>query len=537
MNSNESGVSSEKTLDSGVELSRGATDEVTDEQVDHYRRHKEYLRNEQTGMHKKEILFLNDGVDFLYKKFGDSVELTLGDVAGVGVANELLCRPDEGHDEARRRVDTCLTLFSSVADEVFGSDASTRPFEIVRVGGDEIVFLVKQDDERLADFFRHYSEAKKKYLIEDEHDGVGQEVYDAAKRETNIKAQMKLITKEPGFAAGAASGDVAQIDAWICQELGNVAFAQQEGRFSDHLRMLAEKRLELIPKEEWVELLDLYRSSPYTITLGPDTQQDKLRFMTQIARADADIAWKKGHPGVEPETELAHDDHAIHMTALKYHAQAQGIELTAHAIREKEDKIARARAEQEFVNDEHRKVEAFHDEERLKKEIIRLETVDPGTGAIRFESAKSKRISDIVEVLPQTPIQVIRMDVPYFGVYNNHYDYATADQMMRKLADVCREHLYGTIVRDGGSLAVVRPQISGQHSTEGIESALNAIVQRYAEPDNEQARMGLRNEVLVKQAITRQQDEFGTVVLHPPYTYAEPITATTTLANVLEHVL
>ena len=176
-------------------------------------------------------------------------------------------------------------------------------------------------------------------------------------------------------------------------------------------------------------------------------------------------------------------------------------------------------------------------EERLKKEIIRLETVDPGTGAIRFDKSADKELSDLLEMTDGvSSVEITRLDVPYFGVFNNHYDYATADEMMKKLATTYRRFMNAVIVRDGGNLFAVREASGGNTETMELEKALNEIISPYANPEDAKKKAAMKNEAMIKKAITRQEDPFGKIKLFPSVRVAE-ISQKTTLSDVVRRVL
>ncbi len=250
--------------------------------------------DDMTGMRNKELLYLPEGIEHLRKKFGDEMDLVLGDIAGMGVGNEMLRRSDEPVSSARKNVDDCFGLINATAGEIFGTDTSERPFEIARVGGDEIIFLTKKGDPRLADFFEKFSRAKEKFLTEER---IGQEAYNAAKLETNIKAQMKLITKDPEYLELEKRGDLQAVDAWLHEQLGNADVPEK--RTGDLLKKVARERLNSISKEDWLEPLDFYHSPVKEINLEGDAEEILSGVMFGIAEADADIAWAKGHPGVK----------------------------------------------------------------------------------------------------------------------------------------------------------------------------------------------------------------------------------------------
>jgi len=386
----------------------------TQEHVPQGREH--HLRlDDMTGMRKKELLFLPEGIAYLKEKFGDEMLISLGDIAGMGVGNEMLRRPGEPVATARKNVDDCFTLLTSVAGEIYGNDINLRPLEIARVGGDEIIFATKKGDDRLGSVFERFNEEKEKLLVE----RIGRESYEAAKLETNIKAQMKLITKEPRYLELVEKGDIKGVDVWLHEQLGSVAASEQ--RTGELLKSLARLKMDSIPKEEWLVPLDFYRSSEKNIALQNDPIQIRQSLMTGVAAADADVSWMKGHPGLQIPAGTRHDENAIGRTAEKYLEQAMNLEKNVRSIQEKERKLSSLRGHQEYL-----------EEERLKKEIVRLETIDPGTGAIRLDKSESKRLIDLVELTADASgVEVTRLDIPYFGVYNNHHDYATADEMMK----------------------------------------------------------------------------------------------------------
>lgn len=474
-----------------------------------------------TGMRNKELLYLPEGIEYLQRKFGSEIGMVFGDVAGMGVGNDMLRRPGEDVSAARRNVDDCFALLGSLASKIFGDDMRERPFEVVRAGGDEIIFLAKKGDLRLAELLKRYNEEKERFLTDER---IGRDAYEAAKLETNIKAQMKLATKDPEFLELAQKGDMKELDAWLRRQLGGEA--TPEKRTGDLLKNLARLRLGSVPKEAWLEPLDLYHSPAKAIPLGgsPDRVLDDM--MLGIAVADADIAWAKGHPGARIPNDLPHNASEIRGTADKYLTQAKGVERTVRLMQEKERELAAAREEGEYLA-----------EERLKKEIIRLETVDPGTGAIRLDKSANKKLIDLVELpCAVSGVDVMRLDVPYFGVFNNHYDYATADEMMKRLASVYRSFTRAVIVRDGGSLFAIRTAGADGFPASDLEAESNAVLLQYANPEDKEKKTALENEAMVKKAVTRQTAVFGKIKLSGLVQVAG-ISKDTTLADTLSHVL
>jgi len=477
--------------------------------------------DEMTGMRKKELLFLPEGIAYLKEKFGDEMQISLGDIAGMGVGNDMLRRPGEPTASAKKNVDDCFILLNSVALEIYGNDIDHRLFEIVRVGGDEIIFITKKGDDRLRFLFRRFNEEKEKLLV----DRIGREAYDAAKLETNIKAQMKLITKEPRYLELVEKGDVKAVDTWLHEQLGSMAAS--ELRTGELLKSLARLRMDSIPEEEWLVPLDFYRSSEKNIARQNDPLQVRQSLMTGVAAADADIGWLKGHPGLRLPDGTRHEENAIENTAGKYLEQAMNVEKNIRLIQEKERKLSTMRGRQEHL-----------EEERLKKEIIRLETIDPGTGAIRLDKSESKHLIDLIELTEAASgLEVTRLDIPYFGVYNNHYDYATADEMMKRLVETFRRFMQAAVVRDGGSLYALRIQAGGENrDPAALKEALNAILIEYSQPDDPKKKLAMENEVLVKKAITRQNDQFGRVKLSQPVEFTD-VSHDTRLSDVVRIAL
>jgi len=248
--------------------------------------------------------------------------------------------------------------------------------------------------------------------------------------------------------------------------------------------------------------------------------------MLGVAEADADIAWAKGHPGVKMPENIIRNDSEIQNTADKYLEQAKGVEKNVRAMQGKEQALSLARERGDELL-----------EERLKKEIVRLETVDPGTGAIRFDKSGDKELSDLMEMTNGvSDIEITRLDVPYFGVFNNHYDYATADEMMKKLATTYRRFMNAIIVRDGGNLFAVRETEGESPKTGELEKALNEIISQYANPEDPKKKAAMNNEAMIKKAITRQGDPFGQVKLFSPVRVSG-ISEQTRLSDIVQKVL
>ena len=145
-----------------------------------------------------------------------------------------------------------------------------------------------------------------------------------------------------------------------------------------------------------------------------------------------------------------------------------------------------------------------------------METQDPGSGAIRLDKARDHKLNRFIE-LPKgaTHVEVTRVDVPYFGIFNNHYDYATADQMMTSLKNVLFDagKRRGTIIRDGGNLVIIRNQGSSVLPSD-LENKLNSIVQEYANPKNIDTKNAMKNELTVKKAVSRTDKVFGNIDLY-----------------------
>ena len=492
-----------------------------------------------TGMRQKELLFLPEGIASLREKFGDSMEMLFGDVTGMGVGNDMLRRPGEGADVARNRVDHCFTIMNEVADKIFGTDMTNRPFEIVRMGGDEIMFLSKKGDARLDDFFNLYNQRKKEYLMKE----IGEDVYEKARTETNVKGQMKLITKDPTYEKLAAEGNTKGIRAFLFEELGKhgVDFRTlrqdsdgrptPETRMGPLLRVLSEKRYEVLQRNpDYVPLepLDFYRP-PQTSTIGLQRLNHNVRIdlMEAIAKADSDIAWLKGHPGEKFPSPREYDDAKIKENAEKYLDQAENTEATIRSIQEKEIALAEARERGDRVSIE-----------TLTKEIIRLETIDPGSGAIRLDRARDRKISDFMEGPTPKEIVVTRMDIPYFGVFNNHLSYAQADEFMTRINKIYTERTGGTIVRDGGNLVCLSRPEDPSFDIESVQREINqAIADFMDQPGVQQVRAKMDNEVTVKQAISHTNDEFGKVKFYPTQNISLSQTGDTKLWDIVNPVL
>ncbi len=413
----------------------------------------------------------------------------------------------------------CFHLLNRVAGKIFGEDMTERPFEIVRVGGDEIIFMTKKDDNRLDQLFREYNAEKERMLIDDK---IGSEAYEDAMLETNVKAEMKIITKEPEYLELVQKGDAEKMTEWLQSQLNNLP--GNEKRAGNLLRAFALKKLKFIPVEKWLTPLDFYRSSPKNISLTENSEESVSHLMDGLAVADADISWIKAHPGKKLPEESTYDSKVISTTASKYLEQAKGVERNIRLIQEKEVQLFSARKERDGLS-----------VESLKKEIIRLETVDPGTGAIRFDASSERRIVDLVEIATNNGLEVLRVDIPYFGTYNNNYDYATADEMMKLMTEEFRRSTTGVVVRDGGNLFALREIGQDELELSAIENKLNLILSPYSNPEDLNKKMAMENEVTVKRAISRQTEVFGKVKMFSPKDVLE-ITNKTKLSDVLHEV-
>ena len=385
-----------------------------------------------------------------------------------------------------------------VADEVFEG----KPYEIVRFGGDEIVFLTKPADQALmAKFFDRFNQKKKDFLI----DRIGEDAYRKAKYETNVKAQYKLITQDKGYIAARDQGAEA-VQKWIEQELGPeeaVRITDPQERF----RRLAERRLP--PESEWLEPLDFYRGNARTVKLESKNPEEIRRgLMNDIAKADNDIAWQKAHPGQKlPENRQYGEK--VSETGGKYLEQAEEVSEFAERLGKLQEELAVARKAGDKV-----KIAS------LETQITRIRTRDTGTGAVRLDKARDYELDDIMPLSGDTEaVYVTQMDVPYFGVYNNHYDYATADKLMRELHDTLVE-AYGetaTVIRDGGNLIVLTPKSPKTINRADLKQRLDSIVNRYTNPSGKGSidrRNGMRSEVSVKKMTTGGEDNFGHVELY-----------------------
>ena len=480
-----------------------------------------------TGMRQKQLLYTPEGIKFLQQRFGEEVSMTFSDVTGMGIGNKYLKGPSETLAEARNTVDTSFKLMKEVADEVFGN----KPFEIVRFGGDEIVFLTRKGDKTLmAEFFKRFNARKKEFLIEK----IGKKAYETAKRETNIKAQQKLITKDKGYQEAYKQGREA-LRQWFKDQLENYPDHQTElddMPTQDMFRALAEQRL---PDEaQWLEPLDFYRAPARDIPLvGHTPEEARAGLMDDVAKADNDIAWQKAHPGQQiPEGRTYSEE--VAKTGTKYLEEAEETSRFSKKIKDLQDQLKVA---ENLGNKE--------DVARLQKEIIRIRTRDPGTGAIRLDKAREYQINELIRIPDgTTELHITRMDLPYFGVFNNHYDYATADTMMRELSQTLTE-AFGTkcaIIRDGGNLLVATPHAPKGIDRAALKEALDLQVEKYASPPNSKGvrttidrRSAMRQEVEVKQATTGTTDTFGRVKLYE----SQPVSIndTTTLWEATNPVL
>ncbi len=121
-------------------------------------------------------------------------------------------------------------------------------------------------------------------------------------------------------------------------------------------------------------------------------------------------------------------------------------------------------------------------------------------------------------------------------MFNKHYDYATADEMMKRITVEYRRFMYGIIIRDGGNLLAIGETNVLQRETRGIEEILNEILSEYSNPKDKEKMVAMKNEVMIKKAITRQRDFFGKIKLYKQISITE-ISRNTKLADVVRRAL
>lgn len=452
-----------------------------------------------SGMKQKQALYTLEGMDELKAKFGPDVELTFADVTGMGIGNKYLGKEAA---TARNNVDASFKLMKEVADNVF----KDKPFEIIRFGGDEIVFLTKKADQALMKrFFKEFNEVKRRYLT----DKIGEGTYEKAKLETNIKAQQKLITKDPGYQEAFKHGPEA-LNEWFKTELSKTGgFRSDPKETSEMFRELAEKRLP--KKEAWLEPLDFYRTDQKRINLSKGNEEIRKDLMENIAKADSDIAWQKAHPGkaIPKNREYGKD---VVEAADNYLKEAKDVTQFGDKLKGLKNELAIAKETRDFAR-----------VAELERQIITVKTRDPGTGTTRLDKARDYQVDEIMPISENnTQLHLLRMDVPYFGVYNNHHGYVAADQMMKSLASTLSDHFNGKVnlVRDGGNLIAISKKPIDPSKLSQLNDKLNEIIEPLANPggDSIDRRSAMRREVGVKQATTGSKEEFGKVKLHSPHT-------------------
>ena len=477
-----------------------------------------------TGMRKKELIYLPEGIDYLREKFGGEVSMTFGDVTGMGVGNSFLKKEWETAAAGNLTVDGYFNLMTDVSERLFKKQGI--PFEIVRVGGDEIMFLTKpgkEGQQQLDAFFKEYNAQKQYELI----GSLGGDGYLKAKHETNLKSQMKLITKEPWFDAAFKKGQIqgegqspeaAQItiEKLLMAELRNQIGGEIPGPSSvdELLKRLAAKNLSALPESAHLEPLDFYRAPARSINLEGNTDLARASFMRSLSEADSDVAWLKGHPGQSIPPERAVNESALRETTVQYLDQAEGVEQNIRDIQGKEIKLQEAREQLSDPSLPKSKQEALRKEIDDLKEFIRLaEALDPGSGALRLDSIKDKKI---VDYLNQTkpPLESVRIDIPYFGVYNNHYDYATADKIMLQIQQEFSAIYGGPVIRDGGNLVCIRSQNDPVLNESAGQARINKILSEYAQ--NPEKKAAMQSEVLVKRIVSGNSEPFGEASFFKP---------------------
>ncbi len=445
-----------------------------------------------SGMRKKQMLYTEEGMAHLAEKFGDEVNMVFGDVTGMGIGNQYLLGPGETVADAMKTVDEMFKLMKEVADDIFKG----KPIEVVRFGGDEIVFLTKKGDAGLMDdFFREFNKRKADYLKEK----IGTPAYEKAKYETNVKGQQKLIDKDSEYHQALNGGEKA-LRAYFTKRIGADEVAKSPDLATMN-RKLAEKKLAEIPKDSWLEPLDFYKAPDKTVKLkGADAHN---KFMRQLAEADADIAWAKGHPGKKPPKDRAYGED-VAKAHKDYMTEAKGIETNAIKIKELQGQL-------KVAEQLGKKAEAV----KLQRQITVLRTRDPGTGAVRLDNGKNIAVQDLMPIPKGTKeLHVMKVDVNYFGAYNNNYWMSKADEMMTELK-VVAEKAYGgdvMVIRDGGKFYFISKKKPAGAKITKLQDDLNAAIKPYAEGlGSVERRSALRLEMERKMRAKGATEKPGTV--------------------------
>ncbi len=541
-----------------------------------------HLRNDtMTGMRRKDLLMTPEGMGHFKKTFGSKMEMTFGDVTGMGVGNDKLIpkqflEPLENAQselksaqeafqalpkwklfkrnaakkkvleakgeldsikskaaaEARNNVDATFILMKKVADEVFPK--GKVPFEISRFGGDEIVFFTKPENQKELDqFFKLFNEKKKKAFIEGTYNGkplkevginiqpIGRKQYEAAKRATNEKGQMKLITQEEGYKTAANTGDTKDLEKYLTQQLKkefdyvplgpNGKPERRIGTLLDEMAKRRYKKLAETPGYKSLEPLDFYRAKAKTIDLASDKSNEAIRdsLMHKISRADAMIAWTKANPGEKLPKPFPYKEADVKKAGDKYIKQAKELEKNNQEINKMEAELLEA---YERLNNGDKS--ALNQITNLKRQLAIKNTLDPGSQATRLDKAREMKLKDILLVKGKN-IEVRKMDIPYFGVINNHTSYADGDDIMTALNRAFQEASGGHIVRDGGSFFSITPSPADKAFDEKKFRAFgDNLLKEYVE--NPKVRQAMLNEVTVKQAVTGKRDKFGVIKVDKP---------------------
>lgn len=540
-----------------------------------------HLRTDsQSHMRLKEMIYLDEGLDHLRKKFGNKAGMKFMDVTGMGVGNKYLYNPEnytptqiangEHNLEALKTVDESFKIQTKVFKEIFGDEG-----EIMRFGGDEIAIFFPPGDSRVQLFVDTVNARKKAWLI----DKIGKAQYEKAKNATNKAAISKYIMNNPDYKrlerASLEQNKPEILNDWLRGELSKLGITtrSKQNRPNDLLELLAEKLVptaenapkmkgtqweSLITSWRWLEPLDFYQSAEKQISLTGKNEEVRKNLLEQIALGDKDVGWTKKNPGKKVPEGLEHNKKDTNEALKGYLMEAEGVQKNIIEVRELEKKLNKSKEELDNIEKLMKKeklsgkvsektMRTFEKKEKevtkLKMNIARKLAQDPGSGALRFDRCNSHKLSDIIPVADGKPhLEIRKVDIPFFGVLNNHYDYAKADEVMRRLRIELQSTLGDTVdlVRHGGSFYVIRrtdaPQApeAFEIETKTIKESLESILKEYTHPKGDPekiAAMGI--DVKAKRMKSGSRFEFGEVDVSTQTNFIENIDKSATFGNLL----
>lgn len=470
-----------------------------------FKRRSYHLREEpRTKMRKKEILFLPEWIEYLKAKFWNHADVLFVDVKWMGASNEILWKD---------AVDHCFRLMSDAIDETYWTSPNLdkwerakaleeRPVEVIRFWWDEIVFIVRAWDTKIQRFIELYERKKTEYLK-----SLWEIEYVRVKHETNIKTQMKQMTTENWWVSASELGDKFAVKnailEWLNQLLSWYHRDPSRKRLDDLMRALASKRVEECLPSELVEPLSFYVSNMNCVDF--DGIKARNNMLTAIALCDSEISNNK--KSKNSDRKAGHDESKISMATDNYLLQALQLELTT--LKKERLDLEMFKALRAGSNEA--------DIQAINSKLIKLEAEDPWTWALRYEEIERKMLLDYINI-PEwtTGFEVVKVDVSFFGVFNNHYDYATSDMMMKRVYSVLDNYLHDLwlIIREWWCFYVMKAvNWAWELNLQNAQAELNSIVREYANHKDPKVKRAMESEVMVKSATGRNQGVFGSVEL------------------------